>query len=306
LERLTGLLNAVLRKIDPERARLPRGSSAEAIGVRASLPNWIVQELRQAYGIESYEAEAMSLRERAQTTIRPNSAGGSVAELQSALAAEGFHTEEGPRGMLILTGPGDPFNTQAFHAGRFVPQDPASLAVVDAMGDVAGKSVLDLCSGRGIKATELAARGARVTCVDNASSKLEESARLAERLGVRGQLTYLTGDPTRERLKLPHFDHVLVDAPCSGLGTLRRHPEIAWRRKRSDLQRMATLQAALLTAGADFLKEKGELTYAVCSFARIEGAVAVPSGLAPLGDDLTLRPTDGWDAFQLKRWQRKT
>lgn len=306
MDRLTGLLNAVLRRVGPESERLPQGDSHRAIGVRASLPNWIVAELAKSYGEEACEAEAMALRERAKTSIRPNLVRGSVESVMEALAAEGFSTVPGPEGSLLLSGPGDPFSTQAFRDGAFVPQDPSSLAVVAAMGDVQGKSILDLCSGRGIKATLLAARGANVTCVDVVDSKLAQSKELAVRLGVSERMRHILADATDPGLSLGLFDQVLVDAPCTGLGTIRRHPEIAWRRKPDDLTRLAKIQSELVAVGATHLKSHGILTYAVCTFSRIEGSPAVPSGLVSEGRSIKTRPSEGWDAFQLTQWRRRS
>jgi len=302
--RMTGLLNAVLRRVDPDKNSLPSDKSVKAISIRASMPEWIVEALVEAYGMENCESEAMALRERAPTTIRPNVKKGTKDTVREALSREGFSCDDGPNGCLIVTGPGDPFSSDCFKKGGFVPQDPSSLAVVDALGDVEGKSVLDLCSGRGIKATALAARGAQVTCVDIVEAKLEQSKKLASRLGVRSNMRFVTGDPTQENLGLTSYDHVLVDAPCTGLGTLRRHPETAWRRKKEDIFRLGKIQKSLVESGAKYLKEGGVLTYAVCTFTRFEGELTVPSTMESVGDDISTRPSSGWDAFQMRRFRR--
>jgi 16S rRNA (cytosine967-C5)-methyltransferase len=302
--RMTGLINAVLRRVDPDSENLPKDGSVKAISIRTSLPEWIVEALSDAYGAEDCEKEALALRDRAPMTIRPNLVKGSRTALRRELEEEGFACEDGPHGSFIVSGPGDPFGTKSFRRGSFVPQDPASLAVIEAMGDVEGQSILDLCSGRGIKATALAARGANVTCVDPIHSKLEQGKTLATNLGVRSKLRFITGDPVEETLGLTLYDQVLVDAPCTGLGTLRRHPESAWRRTKEDIYRLGKLQKQLVEVGLKHLKPNGVLTYAVCTFTRFEGELSVPSSVESTNEDLTTRPSDGWDAFQMRRWRR--
>ena len=302
--RMTGLLNAVLRKVGQLDEVLPDELSVKGASIRASLPEWIVEELVEAYGEKDFEKEALALRSRALTTIRPNVRKSSREGVCEQLQEEGFSCTDGPHGSLVVTGPGDPFSSRTFTQGGFVPQDPSSLAVIEALGDVAGKTILDLCSGRGIKATGLAAKGAQVTCVDVVASKLEQSRELASQLGVRSNMRFVPGDPTTEVLGLTSYDHVLVDAPCTGLGTLRRHPETAWRRTKEDIYRMGKLQKKLVQAGAEFVKCGGVLTYAVCTFTRFEGDLSAPNAFKPFGETMATRPSDGWDAFQLKQWRR--
>jgi len=302
--RLTRLLNGVLRRVAEAREELPAGPAEAALGVRTSLPDWVVAELGAAYGADA-EAEGLALRERATTTVRPGRRFGGAQACVDALASEGFTAEPGPYGTLVVRGAGDPFATAAFGAGAFVPQDPASLAVVDLVGDVEGLRVLDLCAGRGLKATALAERGARVLAVDISPGKLDALRGLAARLGVAEGIDTWVADAAADGGELgdERFARVLVDAPCTGLGTLRRHPEIAWRRTPEDLRALTGLQARLLARGAAQLAPGGELVYAVCSFARAEGEVATPPGLVEV-ERLDLRPSSGLDAFQARRFRR--
>ena len=108
---------------------------------------------------------------------------------------------------------------------------------------------------------------------------------------------------TDEGLDLGQFDRVLVDAPCTGLGTIRRHPEIAWRRRADDIPRLAEIQARLLATGARHLAPGGRMVYAVCTFTADEGP---PEELPGLTREATLntRPSEGLDAFQAAVWRR--
>ncbi|MDP6944903.1 MAG: transcription antitermination factor NusB, partial [Myxococcota bacterium] len=160
--RLTGLLNGVLRRVVDADLTPPEGGSNAAIALRTSLPTWIVATLRQRYGDQAVEAEAHALRTRAATTVRPTRARGGLEALQASWQDTPFDAAPGPHGTAIVTGPGDPFATPAFTEGLFVPQDPASLQVVHLLDARPGERVLDLCAGRGIKATALADLGAQV------------------------------------------------------------------------------------------------------------------------------------------------
>jgi 16S rRNA (cytosine967-C5)-methyltransferase len=308
--RLKGLLNAVLRRVLRDGEALPPGDGDDAIGVRASLPTWIVRHLREAYGDADVAREALALRERPGLNVRPTLASGGAAAVRRDLSAAGFAVAEGAAGTLVISGPGDPFASASFRGGGFVPQDPASLAVVGLLGDVAGVDVLDLCAGRGIKSTALADRGARVVAVDVAGDKLDQAHALAARLGLGDRLRTVAGDPSRQRLALGGppggFSKVLVDAPCTGLGTLRRRPEIAWRTRPDDVARLGRLQADLVAAAAAQVAVGGELVYAVCTFTRIEAAPPLPLGFEPLGEPglHRWRPSDGFDAFSARHWKR--
>ena len=305
--RISGLLNGVLRRVSEAEERLPAGDDDGAIGVRASLPDWIVGELRATCGTGyELEKEALALRERPRTTVRPTAARGGPDAAEAALVEAGFEVSRREDGLLELTGGlGDPFATAGFTAGLFVPQDPASLAVVDALEIEPGMRVLDLCAGRGIKSTALADRGATVVAVDIDGSKLDAATQLAERLGLSERITFRRGDGTALDLgDMPAFDRVLLDAPCTGLGTLRRHPEIAWRREPSDVGSLLPLQSKLLAVAGEQLAPGGRLVYAVCTFTRAEAEPPTPSGLKWAEVPRCSMPSAGDDAFAIKVYCR--
>lgn len=312
LGRLTGILNAVLRKVAASGEVSPGGDDDLAIAVRASLPRWIVAALREAFP-DAVEREALALRERPRVSLRPTLARGGAEAALAALAAEGLETQAVASGLIEVVA-GDPFATRAAAEGLFVAQDGSGLVVVDEVaaacgGALAGKRVLDLCAGRGVKATALADRGARVVAVDVSRDKLDELLRVAARLGVHERIeATLALDVASEEAatalaSLGSFDAVLVDAPCSGLGTLRRHPEIAWRAAPEDVSALAALQARLVAAGAGRVAPGGGLVYAVCTFIGKEGAVSLPSPFEAVAR-IDLAPSSGLDAFQVRRWIR--
>lgn len=301
--RLAGLLNAVLRKVAKSPEDLPDGGADRAIALRSSLPLWVVAALRVAYGGQVAE-EAAALRRRAPMTVRPTLARGGMEALTTRLATEGFQVSDAPYGTAMVTGAGDPFATAAFREGLFVPQDPASVHVLDLLNVAPGARVLDLCAGRGIKATGLCDRGIDVVAVDRDGGRLADTESLAKRLGVADKLTVHEADASSPDLDLGTFDHVLVDAPCTGLGTLRRHPEIAWRRQPADVGRLTEVQAALLEVAARHVRPGGLLVYAVCTFTSAEANPLVPDGLVAEGEPWLARPSDDLDAFTVRRWRR--
>ena len=192
-----------------------------------------------------------------------------------------------------------------------MPQDPASYEVVTGLGDVSGKQVLDLCAGRGVKATGLADLGAEVLAVDVDRSRLEQAAELATLLGLDEKIRLRTADgmdPSAFEKDRGRFDVVLVDAPCTGLGTLRRRPEIAWRRRPEDVSRMVSIQRALMRTAVDLVAPGGTLLYAVCTFAAAEADPVESSEMMGNFQEIIQngprRPTEGVDAFQTRRWVR--
>lgn len=291
-ERLTGLLNAILRKV----AQGPIERDA-----LKTLPAWIGTALHEVFGDDAAH-EAAALRERATTTVRPTETKGGREAVRAALTGAGLEVNDAAYGYLAVAG-GDPFQTRAWRDGLFVAQDPAGAIVIE--GVQPGARVLDLCAGRGIKTTALADRGAKVVAIDIASAKLDELMGLARRLGVLDNIeATIAQDGTAPIADLGLFDEVIVDAPCSGLGTLRRHPEIAWRRTPDDVRELAALQARLVQNAMTAVRPGGRLTYAVCSFVRVEGDAALSSAGFELVDRIDTKPSAGLDAFQVRRLRR--
>ena len=165
---------------------------------------------------------------------------------------------------------GSPALDPAFLAGRFTVQDEASQLVVGLLDPAPGERVLDVCAAPGGKSTAIAERvgpEGRVLALDRHARRLALVARSARRLGLRN-IVCSERDATRPITDLntpTAFDRVLVDAPCSGLGTLRRHPDARWRVAAGDPDRLAEIQAALLRNAAETVKPGGALVYSTCT-----------------------------------------
>jgi 16S rRNA (cytosine967-C5)-methyltransferase len=180
---------------------------------------------------------------------------------------------------LVLDDPADPAALPGHAQGWFAPQGEASQLVAALLGDLAGAHVLDACAAPGGKALAAAARGARVLALDVQRAGLlrlrAEAARLGTRVAVAQASAAAPPLPAAAR-----FDAVLVDAPCSGLGTLRQHPEIRWRRQPRDLVALAALQRRILAGVAAHVAPGGALVYATCTIARVENDDVVAAFLA--------------------------
>jgi 16S rRNA (cytosine967-C5)-methyltransferase len=264
------LTNAVLRKVaqdgDGIVARLPPG---------ADLPAWLYTRWRAAYGDGTAAAIAAALHEEPPLDL--------TAKADAPLWAERLGATLTPTGSIRLSAHGPVEELAGYADGAWWVQDAAAALPATLLGQVAGLRVLDLCAAPGGKTLQLAAAGARVTALDRDGGRL---ARLGEALGRTGlEAEIVCADARAWRAPRP-FDAVLLDAPCSATGTLRRHPDAAWLRRPTDIPSLASLQAELLAAAADFVRPGGRLVYAVCSLEPEEG----PSVIARAGPQWSIDP----------------
>lgn len=256
--RVAGFANAVLRKLAKTGEKL---TSAQAL--REALPDWLWLELTRAVGDE--EASALIASE-AFTGLRRR-LGASEPDWLAALPAG----RVSPLARLVR-GEGDPRQRPGFSEGAFTVQEEGAQAVALALGVRPGDKVLDACAGRGQKATLLAERiaGGRLVASDLYPEKLEALAEETQRLQLPSIETRAV-DWTVGQGGLPEdFDRVLVDAPCSGTGTLRRRPEILRRLTPQDPARLGALSESILRSAASRARPGGTVLFAVCSVLRQE------------------------------------
>jgi 16S rRNA (cytosine967-C5)-methyltransferase len=266
--------NAVLRHVTgmgPDWP-WPAGDDPDEVAVRTSHPRWIVELLRRDLGDDA-EAVLASANEIPAVTLRPNPLRTSAA----ALAAELPDAEPGrlvPTALLVR-GTGDLSRLPAVADGRATPQDQASQAVAAAVGAQPGERILDLAAAPGGKATALAeAMGddGLVVAADLRPGRAGRVRDAARRLGL-GSVVVVAADGRRLPLRPPGdglFDRVLLDAPCSGLGVLRRRPEARWRLDPGGIELAAALQRDLLASAVACLRPGGLLAYSVCTLTREE------------------------------------
>lgn len=267
------------RFLQADQNVLERSSGVEKVALLGSLPDFLAQLLLSEYE-EQAEALATSLSEPAPRTLRVNSLKGEVAEAQARLSAEGAKTELGRFGKraLTLSGAFNPFVTKAFHEGLFELQDEGSQIACELAAPPPRGLVVDGCAGAGGKTLALAAaldnRG-KVVALDVDGKKLAELRHRAKRAGavnVQALQVEESGDlpPTVQAL-VGKVDRLLVDAPCSGTGVLRRNPEARSRLTLAAVDRMAETQRAIVERLLPLLAPGGRLVFVTCSLLRAEG-----------------------------------
>lgn len=258
-----GLVNAVLRRLAVEGPPRIAGRSDGAVAARVGVARWIVAELGALVGDQAEQAAA-ALAEPAGLTIRANPCRAPSELLGAALSEAGHHPEAGRLhpGSIRLPG-ARPTELPGYADGWFAVQDEASSWVVDVMEPRDGDLVLDACAAPGGKAADIACRVGGVVAADASESRLGLVREAAGRLGVSARL--IVQDATRPALRAV-FDRVLVDAPCSGVGSARRRPELLWRPRRRDIPGLSRLQVRIARAAASLLRPGGVLVYSVCTF----------------------------------------
>jgi 16S rRNA (cytosine967-C5)-methyltransferase len=280
----SGLVNAVLRRISRERNNLPvpprpdtakgavhssaKGAATVYLATTLSHPEWLVSRWLDRYGFEATEAWAGFDNSPAALTLRANTLRTSRDELAAALARHGVDTTPtrfAPHGLTVASG--SPLLTPLAAEGLFLVQDEASQLVAELTAAGPGERVLDACASPGGKTTAMAAmmenRGV-VVATDLRGRRVDLLRRTVDAAGATCarvvQANVSSVLPFRAA-----FDCVLLDAPCSGLGTLRRDPDIRWRRTEDSLVGLAATQLEMLVRTADVLTPGGRLVYATCS-----------------------------------------
>ena len=270
-EYVNAVLRAFARRGVAEREpALPR-DPLEALATRCSFPTWLAARWLARYGAEEAEALMRALNARAPLTVRANT----LRTTREALAArlredDGLQaraTPLAPEG-LVVEGGGDPGRWRAFVEGLCVLQDEASMLVARLLEPAAGTTIADVCAAPGTKTTHLAQlmdnRG-RVLAIDPQAARLARVGEAAARLGV----TIAEAVEGSVEILAPRWagacDGVLVDAPCSNLGVLRRNPEVKWRRQPADVAAAGERQRGILAAAAGLVRPGGRLVYATCS-----------------------------------------
>jgi 16S rRNA (cytosine967-C5)-methyltransferase len=267
--RYAGLVNAVLRRVAREGAQHLEGVDTTLLDT----PNWLMSRWAAAYGTETARAIAAA---HAQEPPLDLSVKNDPAHWAGVLGGRVL-----PTGSVRTLLHGPVSGLPGYHDGAWWVQDAAAALPARLLGDITGKAIADLCAAPGGKTAQLAAAGARVVAVDRAESRIDRVKVNLSRLGLEAEVVtadILTADPTRWPISA--FDGVLLDAPCSSTGTIRRHPDIAWGKQPDDIATLAGLQRALLARAAELVKPGGLLVYCTCSLEPEEGVEIVGDFLA--------------------------
>ncbi len=311
--RATGLVNAVLRRGAREGpgilARL-EDESPEGAALLHSVPGWLASQWWDELGAEEARALLRVINDPAESALRVNSLVSGVAEVAAALPVASRPAPGLPEG-LVLDGPFDAEGSELWARGAIQPQSRASMLVARMLDPAPGHRVLDLCAAPGGKTTHLAAliedRG-EVVAVERHPGRAGALERTCARMRA-SCVRVEVGDAAIPRAE-GRFDRILVDPPCSGLGTLQSRPDLRWRRRPEAIAELAALQGRILGAGASALEPGGAIVYAVCTISRAEGRDVVDAflrahGAFSLDEQVQLMPhRDGTDGFFIARLRR--
>jgi 16S rRNA (cytosine967-C5)-methyltransferase len=281
------LVNAVLRRVQREGVELPSDETPAGAAVRHSHPEWLVWMWWETLGPDETRALLAADNEPAELALRVNT-----------LVEHDLGDIPGRRDgeQIVVEGPFDAFAHPGWAAGAFMPQSRASQLVARTVDPQPGERILDLCAAPGGKTTHLAAlmRGeGEIVAVERHSGRAEALRRTCERMRARN-VSVVTADAAAFE-DARGFDRVLLDPPCSGLGTLRSHPDLRFRVTPRAVALLAAEQDALLAAARRVLRPGGRLVYSVCTISPAEERLAAPDAVR------TYPHKDGTDGFYIAR-----
>lgn len=275
LGHVKGVVNAVLRRV----ATLGPDMLTQQDAVQHNTPQWLWQSWHDGYGPDMCRAIASghSLEPALDLSLRDPSQIGLWAEKLDAIVL--------PTGSLRRAGGGLVPELPGFDSGDWWVQDAAAALPARLLGDVCGKKIADLCAAPGGKTAQLAAAGAQVVAVDRSEKRLDRLRQNLDRLTLSAHVLAvdLQGNVDALLAEGP-FDAILLDAPCSATGTIRRHPDVAWLKKPEDVVKLAAIQGELLNRACDWLKPGGVLVYCTCSLEAAEGENQIAQLLAQRND----------------------
>ncbi|MBU5672884.1 16S rRNA (cytosine(967)-C(5))-methyltransferase RsmB [Paenibacillus brevis] len=286
---ISGMVNGVLRNVlrRKEELKLPEGlSPVQRIALEHSHPEWLVARLLEQYGEQTAESICRANNEPPSISIRVNRAKTSREDMLKLLKEQGLSAAPSKlsRDGIVVEGGGNMALTPWYREGLISVQDESSMLVAEALDPEPGMSVLDCCAAPGGKTCHIAEmmQGSGLVLANDIhphKAKLVEDQ--ANRLGLTN-IDISTGDASKlgERLERNSFDRILLDAPCSGLGVIRRKPDLKWAKTAGDIAEIAGIQRTLLDTAGALLKPGGLLVYSTCTIEPRENVEMVSSFLS--------------------------
>ena len=293
---VNGVLRAALR--EPERAALPDGRNAYALALRTWHPKWMVERWMRAYGYERTEelchcnntSAPLSMRVNTLRTNRP-----ALMEQFTAAGAQVCASAWVPDGIVLGTH-GALDELAPLRMGLAQVQDESSMLVAHVLAPEPGMTVIDACAAPGGKTTHIAQRmenRGRILAFDIYEEKIRRIERNAQRLGISIIEAQMCDAREIGAAYAGQADRVLVDAPCSGLGVLRRKPDARWKKSPEDVKTLPPLQRAILASAAEAVKKGGVLVYSTCTMEECENTAIVADFLRT-HTDFVLEETGGF------------
>lgn len=277
---VAGFVNGVLRKIDREGVRNVETikDPIEKLSIQYSYPRWIIELLVEEVGEQETEKIVESLSSRSKVSLRVNTQLKSMDEVISQLEEEGFKVARSSVSEYgLICENGLPVKSDLFKEGIITIQDESSMLVAEAMQIKPSDIILDACAAPGGKTTHMASylekdQWGEVVALDLHENKLDKILENAERLHVEELIEVKAMDARESGDSFPAqtFDKILVDAPCSGLGLMRRKPDIRYQKSLKDIYSLQKVQLDILNSVAPLLKEEGRLVYSTCTITKKE------------------------------------
>jgi len=271
---VNGILRSALRSKDRDIS-LPRSENPSLeLAKNESIPAWLADELIDWKGVEDANKIAQAFNSVSPIDIRVNKLRAEVGEIKAIFDLIGIKNQfipGCPYGLEVPAGVGEPNKWPGYEEGKWSVQDRSSQLIAPLLGPLPGEKILDACAAPGGKSThiaELINNDGKIWSVDRSFRRAQKISANSERLGTHC-LQLLVADSNELLDKHPEwkgfFDRILIDAPCSGLGTLARHPDARWRINKDNIQELVELQSQLLNSLAPLLKSGGKLVYSTCT-----------------------------------------
>jgi 16S rRNA (cytosine967-C5)-methyltransferase len=250
---------------------LPKSNSTHAMSLRYSTPEWLVDLLVKQQGLNKAKSVLESINQASDISIRVNTNKTTVSDLQDKLNAQGFEMKPSPISKVGLTCPhGNLVDTEEFREGLFTIQDESSMTVAPAMNIQPDDYILDSCAAPGGKTTHIASflTNGSVMALDIHKPKTKLIQENSQRLGYEDiiKTKALDARKAKDFFEPDTFDKILVDAPCSGLGLIRRKPELRYFRKPEDLLDLQKIQLQILNSLTTLVKPEGTIIFSTCTF----------------------------------------
>ena len=291
-----------------------RKGSVPTKAIEHSIPDWLAETLKKELG-EKWEKEMEAMNEQAPVVLRANTLKVSAQELVNSLEEEGIKAFvlKGYPDAVQLEEKKNVFLTSAFKQGFFEVQDASSQRIGSLLGVREGMRVVDVCAGAGGKTLHLAAmmkNKGQIIALDIHQWKLAELKRRAKRAGAFNIETRLIEDSKTIKRLHNTADRLLIDAPCSGLGVLKRNPDSKWKIDEDFINRIKTEQEYILQNYAKILKKGGQMVYATCSILPSENGGQVQKFLLNnpeyhLIREESIMPSEGYDGFYMALIEKK-
>jgi 16S rRNA (cytosine967-C5)-methyltransferase len=308
---INGILRAVQGTNDSER--MPKGEDAASLAIQHSHPEWLVERWIKRFGVADAKALMEKNNQPAQVYVRVNELRFTPSAVLQHLKKEEISVVPvAPHPSLFLVEVGAPQLTDSFEAGEFYIHDAAIELIGEFMKPEPGESVLEIAAAPGGKTLQLAIRmkdSGRIVSIDADLKRMKMWQRNIDRLQIQSATPVVADARSLPFSKT--FDLVTIDAPCSSLGTIRRHPEIKWWRQEPELKKFREMQLQIIQSCVKYVGENGQLVYLVCSF-EPEETVEVVDEFLKLHPEfkeeerkILLPHRDNTDGFFAVRWKRR-